>query len=121
MFSDHGSNFVGARKDIKDFYDFLKDQEVQERVSQFCSLQHIEWNFIPEKEPNFRGLWESAEKSMKYHLKRITAKRILHSSTEVEACLNSRPLVSIPCDSDGVEMLTPAHFLIGRPTTGSTA
>ena len=32
-----------------------------------------------------------------------------------EVCLNSRPLVSLPCDDDGVEALTPGHFLIGRP------
>ena len=35
--------------------------------------------------------------------------------TQIEACLNSRPLVAKPCDEDGIEMLTPGHFLIGRP------
>ena len=35
--------------------------------------------------------------------------------TQIEACLNSRPLVPIPHDDDGVEALTPGHFLIGKP------
>ena len=100
--SDNGSNFVGARKDLKEFCAFLKDH----------SLQHIEWSCIPERAPNSGGLWESAVKSMKYHLKRKLTFAVF---AQVEACLNSRLLVSIPCDSDGVEMLTPAHFLIGRP------
>ena len=27
--------------------------------------------------------------------------------TQIEACLNSRPLVPLPCDDDGVDVLTP--------------
>ena len=36
--------------------------------------------------------------------------------TQVEACLNSKPLVALnsPGD-DGIETLTPGHFLIGQP------
>ena len=33
----------------------------------------------------------------------------------MEACLNSHPLVALSCDDDGLEALTPGHFLIGRP------
>ena len=58
---------------------------------------------------------------MKTHLRRITGDARLTFEelstilTEVEACLNSRPLTPLPCEGDGIEALTPGHFLIGRP------
>ena len=121
IWSDHGTNFVRAKNDLKDLEQFLSDKAVQDHVSEFCTIQHIEWKFIPEKAPHFGGLWESAVKSMKYHLKRVTANVKLTFEecstvlTQVEACLNSRPLVALPCDGEGIDMLTPGHFLIGRP------
>ena len=35
--------------------------------------------------------------------------------SQIEACLNSRPLISLSGSEDGIESLTPGHFLIGRP------
>ena len=36
--------------------------------------------------------------------------------TQIESCLNSRPLTSLPTpDDDGIKALTPGHFLIGQP------
>ena len=35
--------------------------------------------------------------------------------TQIESCLNSRPLVPLQYDEDGIEALTPGHFLIGKP------
>lgn len=32
----------------------------------------------------------------------------------VEACLNSQLLVALSCNGEGIDMLTPGHFLIGR-------
>ena len=121
MWSDHGSNFVGAQKEFKHLVDFLEDQKTQGAISQFCTSQRITWKFIPERSPHFGGLWESCVKSVKHHLKRIlsTVKLTFEEYetvlTQVEACLNSRPLVALPCNDDGFDALTPGHFLIGRP------
>ena len=35
--------------------------------------------------------------------------------TQIEACLNSRPLAPLPCEGDAIEPLTPGHFLVGKP------
>lgn len=121
IWSDHGTNFVGAKNDLKELEQFLQDQKVHTHISEFCTTQHIQWRFVPERAPHFGGLWEAAVKSMKYHLKRVTANVKLtfeeYSTViaQVEACLNSRPLVALPCDGEGIDMLTPGHFLIGRP------
>ena len=35
--------------------------------------------------------------------------------TQIEACLNSHPLTPLPEASDPLEVVTPGHFLIGKP------
>ena len=58
---------------------------------------------------------------MKTHLRRIvsgvklTFEELTTMLAQIEACLNSRPLVALTSDNDGVEALTPGHFLIGWP------
>ena len=71
IWSDHGTNFVGAAHELKELSEFLERQKTQGVISQFCSIQGISWKFIPERAPNFGGLWESAVKSMKIHLRRV--------------------------------------------------
>lgn len=62
-----------------------------------------------------------AVKSVKVHLRKIvgntklTFEELTTILSQIEACRNSRPLVSLPCEGDGIEVLTPGHFLIGRP------
>ena len=119
IWSDHGSNFVGAEREIRE----LLRKETSDTVEDFCSSQNISWKFTPEHAPHFGGLWEAAVKSFKTHIRKILGEVKLNFEelstvlTQVEACLNSRPLTPIPDSSDALEVLTPGHFLIGRPLT----
>ena len=73
--------------------------------------------------PHQNGLWERAIRSMKFHLKRVVGLQILTVPQltslviQVEGVLNSRPLTPLSCDSTNYDVLTPGHFLIGRPVT----
>lgn len=118
--SDHGTDFVGANRQLSELYQFLCSRETEESVTSFCHMQGIDWNFIPEQTPHFGGLSETAVKSTKRHLSRIvgnvklTFEELNTVLTQIKACLNSRPLTSLPSDDDILQVLTPGHFLIGR-------
>ena len=121
IWSDNGTNFVGAARELKELYQLLNTHTFQESVTDFLSTQKINWKFNPQHAPHFGGLWEAAVKSMKTHLKRIlgdvklTFEEFSTLLTQIESCLNSRPFVPLNNDEDGMEALTPGHFLIGRP------
>ena len=122
LHSDNGSNFLGAKNDLQLLYKFLRENHSS--VSDYLLSHRIQWSCIPERSPHFGGLWEAAVKAAKFHLKRI-AGPIKFSLSElktvmcqIEAILNSRPLTAINSHSpDGIQCLTPAFFLIGRPLT----
>ncbi len=121
IWSDWGTNFVGAAREIKELFRFLQDQRIQDAVTSFLSTQNITWKFTLQHAPHHGGIWEAAVKSMKTHLRRVvgdvklTFEEFSTVLTQIEACLNSRPLVPLPDSDEGLEALTPGHFLIGRP------
>ncbi|XP_070855575.1 uncharacterized protein [Drosophila suzukii] len=108
MYSDNGTNFVGANK-------LLASAQQADRDHATCPT----WHFTPPYSPNFGGLWEAGVKSVKHHLKRTvgshkqTYEELATVLIRIEACLNSRPLCPLTADPDDLEALTPAHFLIG--------
>ena len=122
LWSDHGTNFVGAQREIKELFTFLEKQSTQSTVHEFCLAQQIEWRFIPQRSPHFGGIWEAAVKSFKGHLRHIVGdvKLTYEEATtvlaQIECCLNSRPLIPIG-NTDELDVLTPGHFLIGQPLT----
>ncbi|XP_042910085.2 uncharacterized protein [Parasteatoda tepidariorum] len=118
LFSDNATNFVGANKELKKCLNLFKNPD--EKLANYLSAEGIEWNFIPPRAPNFGGLWEAAIKSFKYHFKRavgnasLTYEELHTIATQIESILNSRPITPLSADETDLEVLTPAHFLIGR-------
>lgn len=105
VYTDNGTNFVGAAKYLKEIYLHTANVEV------------IKWHFNPPSAPHMGGIWESNIKSMKSHLQRVIGNQILSYEefytvlTQVEAVLNSRPLCPISSDPNDLSALTPGHFL----------
>ncbi|XP_072400874.1 uncharacterized protein [Diabrotica undecimpunctata] len=121
LYSDNGSNFVGAYKELQKLYKFLENS--QSEFVTICSQQKISWHFIPPNTPHFGGLWESNIKNIKHHLHRVIGESILtfeeYSTllTQIEATLNSRPLYPMSSDPNDLNPITPSHLLIGHALT----
>ncbi|KMQ83687.1 hypothetical protein RF55_19343 [Lasius niger] len=119
MYSDCGTNFVGADRTLREL--FLASSLEGRRIANTVVTEGVKWRFNPPVASHFGGLWEAAVKSTKHHLRRVIGETTLTFEemttflTQVEACLNSRPLQALSDDPDDVSALTPGHFLVGAP------
>lgn len=107
MYSDNGTDFVGA---------FKKLNSIATKLESLV----VEWSFIPPLSPHFGGLWEAGVKSVKTHLTRtfgsstFTFEEFQTVLCRVEGCLNSRPLCPLFDSIDSLDALSPNHFLTGQ-------
>ncbi|XP_058816400.1 uncharacterized protein LOC131679681 [Topomyia yanbarensis] len=53
IYSDNGTNFVGARNKLEEVLRLLRDKQHQEKVSKKCAEEGIRWHFSP---PAFAGI-----------------------------------------------------------------
>lgn len=124
MYSDNGTNFIGAAKTLTQEYKQALKLYVDNAFLNDIAELGIKWHFNAPSWPSGGGLWEAAVASMKKHLKKVIGHQILTFEefstllTQIEACLNSRPLYALTENIDD-HPLTPGHFLTGGPILSS--
>ena len=119
IYSDNGTNFTGAEKELRCMVQSLN----QTRVQEACLKRNIEWHFIPPSASHMGGVWERIVQSVKRVLRAVlkdvnVQDEALHTALcQVEKILNDRPITQNTVDVRDPEPLTPSKLLLlkGNP------
>lgn len=117
IYSDNGTNFVGGNRQLQKDIKLWRTENTENQLA----IQGIKWHFIAPRSPWWGGLWESAVRSTKHHLRRLLNGHTLHFEQlatvlkKIEAILNSRPMLALSDDVQDRLALTPGDILTGAP------
>ncbi|XP_076394270.1 uncharacterized protein LOC143265515, partial [Megachile rotundata] len=115
VYSDNGTNFRGADKELKDATASMDRAKIKE----YALSKRVKWVFNPPDAPHMGGAWERLIRSVKTALNVILREQAPSEEVlstlfaEAEHSVNSRPLTHVSLDPRDKEALTPNHFLIG--------
>ena len=114
IFSDNGTNFVAAEKELQDMVQRIDANQVQHKYPS------MKWNFLPPHASHMAGVWERLIRSTKNILRALLTEessRLVSDETlstllcEVEAIMNDRPLTPNPTSLEDAPALTPSMLL----------
>ncbi|KAM8701663.1 hypothetical protein ACLKA7_007767 [Drosophila subpalustris] len=114
---DNATNFVGASRMLADLQASFNAS--RDAITASAAAKGVTFSFIPPRAPHFGGLWEAAVKSAKSLVVKAVGSALLRQDelatvlVEVEAILNSRPIVADSSNPNDGEAITPAHLLVG--------
>ena len=120
MYSDNGTNFVGASGILKDEFKNIQSDEEQSKIYDQLRMKGVTWHFNPPSASHTGGVWERVIRSIRRILAALTTEQTLDDETlvtllvEVERILNDRPLVRGEGQLDDLDPLTPSKLLLLR-------
>ncbi|CAH8543715.1 unnamed protein product [Schistosoma margrebowiei] len=120
IYSDNGSNFVGAVSELRRFVQQLNQQKIDKELS----ARQIQWHFNPPSASHRGEVWERMIRSIRRLLLLITREQTLTDETlntyliEIERILNDRPLTPVVQDANDKLALSPNSLLLLRECDG---
>ena len=119
VFSDNGSNFVGAERELRLGINSLNSLQVNDAMMR----DGIKWIFNPPAASHQGGVWERAIRTIRKILVRMTNDHIMTDEqlttfmTEVERVINDRPITALSADPNDQRALSPSSILLGSLDT----
>ena len=116
VYSDNGTNFVGADRELQVLLAQVEGHKIKESVAN----KGVKWHFNPPLAPHFGGAHESMVKSAKKAIKAILGQadindeELMTAIVGAEGLINSRPLTYQSANHADDVPLTPNHFLHGQ-------
>ena len=116
MYSDNGTNFVGAENLMKKLDWGKLESKLQ--------VKKIKWIFNPPSAPWWGGWWERLVRTVKDLLRKmlgpakLEAKGLGKCLAAVSCVINERPLTTLTEDPEDLTPLTPAMFMRDLPVGG---
>ena len=119
IYSDPGSQLVGASAEITQAWRALDKETLQQRGAEFG----MEWRFGPTDSPWYQGAVESLVKSVKKAIdhsikgSRLSVPELLTAFTQIADLLKDGPLGVKPGLDSPLNILTPNSLLLGRSSS----
>ncbi|KAK7933355.1 hypothetical protein WMY93_004251 [Mugilogobius chulae] len=122
VWSDPGTNFIGAKTVLKDLYEFLQTQD-KTGIEEYAvrNSTNWAWKVLPADSPHRNGAAEAAVKVAKRALQSLgksadlTFSEFLTTLQVAANLANQRPIdAKIQSQEDRIEYVTPNSLLMGR-------
>ena len=120
IMSDCEKEFIKGKSTVISTFDKLNNSTTHQRLSEELK---IKWYHSTSRSPSHNGVCEAAVKIIKKQLYNALNGQLLNANefytllTDVESCVNSRPLgaISESPDDGNIITITPNHLLHGKP------
>ncbi|XP_062556812.1 uncharacterized protein LOC134221639 [Armigeres subalbatus] len=115
IFTDNGTNFVGANRKLKEQIKMIND-----KCGETFTDARTKWSFNPPAAPHMGGVWERMVRSVKETMQaledghKLNDEILLTVLAETVDIINARPLTYMPQGPNECEALTPNHLLFGE-------